>query len=98
LNERLFHHHGGLHGVAYDKFESILFSPMIPPTVGLPIPQTDHAVSVSLPTWDDNVAYEEGDPKLLDKMVGGYPRFVYHPLVRKVFTQKSYCKAVFVLR
>ncbi|KAJ2781540.1 Cystathionine gamma-synthase [Coemansia javaensis] len=38
-------------------------------------PSTPHAVSVSLPTWDDNVDYEKGDPRVLTRMVGGYPRF-----------------------
>ena len=38
-------------------------------------PYAAHAISVSLPTWRDNVAYEEGDRRVLDKMVSGYPRF-----------------------
>ncbi|KAI8841022.1 pyridoxal phosphate-dependent transferase [Chytriomyces cf. hyalinus JEL632] len=44
-----------------------------------------HAVSVSLPTWSDNVKYEEGDPLTIAALKCGYPRFVYHPLVVKVF-------------
>ncbi|KAI8612150.1 pyridoxal phosphate-dependent transferase [Chytriomyces sp. MP71] len=42
-----------------------------------------HAVSVSLPTWADNVKYEEGDPATIAALSCGYPRFVYHPLVVK---------------
>jgi cystathionine gamma-synthase len=34
------------------------------------------AVSVSLPTWKANVAYEEGEEWVLSKMKNGYPRFV----------------------
>lgn len=52
---------------------------------GTPIPDTSHAVSVSLPTWQSNVGYEEGDPKVLNAMKGGYPRFVFHPLIQKLF-------------
>ena len=34
-------------------------------TLGSPIPDfTDHAVSVSLPKWSDNVDYEEGIPRV----------------------------------
>ncbi|PWY76662.1 PLP-dependent transferase [Aspergillus eucalypticola CBS 122712] len=39
---------------------------------------TSHAVSVSLPTWADNVGYEEGDRRVVDKMTTGYPRFFIH--------------------
>ncbi|KAJ1668252.1 Cystathionine gamma-synthase [Coemansia sp. RSA 1813] len=38
-------------------------------------PSTPFAVSVSLPTWDDNVDYEKGEQRVLDAMVSGYPRF-----------------------
>ncbi|KAL8837368.1 MAG: hypothetical protein Q9170_002539 [Blastenia crenularia] len=42
--------------------------------VGLPIPaDTPHAVSVSLPTWESCVAYEEGEEWVLKKMNNGYP-------------------------
>lgn len=53
--------------------------------LGRPIPDSPHAVSVSLPTWADVVGYEEGDPRVLDKLACGYPRFVYHPRVRALF-------------
>jgi cystathionine gamma-synthase len=44
---------------------------------------TSHAISVSLPTWNDNVGYEEGDKRVLDKMVTGYPRFFIHRSIQK---------------
>ncbi|KAK3618777.1 Cystathionine gamma-synthase [Elasticomyces elasticus] len=45
-------------------------------TIGDPVPaNTPHAVSVSLPTWKANVAYEEGEAWILEKMQCGYPRF-----------------------
>ncbi len=34
------------------------------------------AVSVSLPTWRANVAYEEGEPSVVSRMTTGYPRCV----------------------
>lgn len=33
---------------------------------------------MSLPTWKDNVGYEEGDERVLSKMITGYPRFFIH--------------------
>lgn len=54
--------------------------------VGTPIPETPHAVSVSLPTWQANVGYEEGDPSVVNLMQGGYPRFVFHPFVKQLIT------------
>ncbi|KIK68588.1 hypothetical protein GYMLUDRAFT_215319 [Collybiopsis luxurians FD-317 M1] len=47
-----------------------------PVAVGLPVPPfTPHAISVSLPTWQDNVGYEEGEKRVVSAMVSGYPRF-----------------------
>lgn len=49
----------------------------------MPIPpNVSHAVSVSLPHWQDVVDYEEG--RLTDKMVTGYPRFFIHRSIQKV--------------
>ena len=47
-------------------------------------PLTAHAISVSLPTWRDNVGYEEGEKRVVDAMVTGYPRFFIHLSVQKV--------------
>ncbi|EMD00334.1 hypothetical protein BAUCODRAFT_21946 [Baudoinia panamericana UAMH 10762] len=47
-------------------------------------PNTPHAVSVSLPTWKSNVAYEEGERWVLDKMQCGYPRFFIHRSIERL--------------
>ncbi|KAJ3169922.1 hypothetical protein HDU88_000564 [Geranomyces variabilis] len=60
--------------------------------LGTPIPDTPHAVSVSLPAWRDNVAYEEGDPHLHAALRSGYPRFVYHDCVKRL---AAYCQTKF---
>ncbi len=52
--------------------------------LGSPIPDSPHAVSVCLPTWADIVGYEEKEPRVVDRMSTGYPRFFFHPLVRQV--------------
>jgi len=49
--------------------------------LGRPLPDSRHAISVCLPTWADNIAYEEGEPRVMESLQAGYPRFVYHPLV-----------------
>ncbi|KAF5617738.1 cystathionine gamma-synthase [Fusarium sp. NRRL 25303] len=41
-------------------------------------PDTAHAVSVSLPTWQANVGYEEGEDWVVNRMTTGYPRFFVH--------------------
>lgn len=43
-----------------------------------------HAVSVSLPTINDVVGYEEGDVKIIVKMKSGYPRFFRNFFVEKL--------------
>ncbi|RAL08422.1 cystathionine gamma-synthase [Aspergillus homomorphus CBS 101889] len=53
--------------------------------IGGPVPpNTDHAVSVSLPTWKANVAYEEGEPWITNSMQCGYPRFFIHPIIQEL--------------
>ncbi|KAF9010233.1 pyridoxal phosphate-dependent transferase [Cyathus striatus] len=47
-------------------------------------PHTPHAISVSLPTWRDNVGYEEGEKRVMDIMVSGYPRFFLHLSIQKL--------------
>ncbi|KAK2628922.1 hypothetical protein QTJ16_002025 [Diplocarpon rosae] len=39
---------------------------------------TPHATSVSLPKWEDNIGYEEGQEWVLSKLKTGYPRFFIH--------------------
>jgi len=48
-----------------------------------------HAVSVSIPTFKDVIAYEEGKNTQITR---GYPRFVLHPYLKKmaVFLQEKY--------
>lgn len=53
-------------------------------------PFTAHAISVSLPTWRDTVGYEEGEKRVMDAMVTGYPRFFIHLSIQKVSSVKSY--------
>lgn len=49
--------------------------------LGLPLPDSPHACSVCLPTWDSVIGYEEGREKVLKRMRAGYPRFFKHPSV-----------------
>ena len=58
-----------------------------PEHLGLPIPDDRDAVSVCLPLWDDNIAYEEGDPRVIDHLRSAYPRFCIHPDVRQLCKQ-----------
>ncbi|KAI2675803.1 hypothetical protein CBS147332_8781 [Penicillium roqueforti] len=53
--------------------------------LGGPVPpNTDHAVSVSLPSWRESIGYEEGEAWVIDKMQCGYPRFFVHPIIQKL--------------
>ena len=53
--------------------------------VGSPVPpHTPHAISVSLPKWLDVVGYEEGEKRIVDCMLNGYPRFFIHLTITKV--------------
>lgn len=52
--------------------------------LGRPIPDSPHAVSLALPRWEDVVAYEEKEPRILDRLVSGYPRFVINPLIEQL--------------
>ncbi|KAF4579601.1 hypothetical protein EYR40_000220 [Pleurotus pulmonarius] len=49
---------------------------------GQPIPPVEHAISVSLPTWKDNLNYEEDKKQLVGALVRGYPRFIVHERIR----------------
>ena len=55
--------------------------------LGVPLPDSLHAVSVSLPRWQDVVGYEEKLPDVVGKLRCGYPRFVIHRLVQEVARQ-----------
>ncbi|MCE9613386.1 MAG: PLP-dependent transferase [Lentisphaerae bacterium] len=57
--------------------------------MGMPIPDSPHAVSVALPRWADVVGYEEKHPDVVARMRGGYPRFVIHERVRELAAQMA---------
>ncbi len=48
------------------------------------MPDSKHAVSACLPTWADNIAYEEGAAAVIDRLQAAYPRFCLHPNVRSL--------------
>lgn len=53
--------------------------------IGAPIPQNiPHAVSVTLPTWEATVGYEEGEDWVVNKMNSGYPRFFIHSVIQEL--------------
>src|SRR5690606_20152072 len=52
--------------------------------LGTRIPDRPHAVSCSLPTMRDVIAYEERDAATVAQMQSGYPRFVIHPFLGAV--------------
>ena len=51
---------------------------------GTKIPNSMHAVSVSMPTLKDIVGYEEKHPETLSHILTGYPRYVIHPYILKI--------------
>jgi cystathionine gamma-synthase len=53
-------------------------------TLGRALPESTHAVSMSLPRWSDVVGYEAHKPEVWSHIKMGYPRFVYHPLVQEL--------------
>lgn len=53
--------------------------------IGTPIPDnTGHAISVTLPTWEAVVGYEEGQEWVKLKMKIGYPRYFIHGLIQEL--------------
>jgi cystathionine gamma-synthase len=55
-----------------------------PEELGHPLPESPHAVSVSLPLWEHVIGYEEEDPAVLRKLRCGYPRFFLPPLLEQL--------------
>lgn len=53
--------------------------------LGLPLPDSNHACSVCLPTWETVVGYEEGREKIIRRLRTGYPRFFKNPMVERLF-------------
>ncbi|KAF9174086.1 hypothetical protein BGX20_001061 [Mortierella sp. AD010] len=62
--------------------------------LGSPVPNVPHAISVSLPTFRDNVDYEEAAPRVVNAMVSGYPRFFVSLKVKELgaICEKKYGK------
>lgn len=60
-----------------------------PSDLGRPLPESPHAVSVCLPTWSDNVGYEEQEPRVVEALQSGYPRFVVPNVVREMFDRAA---------
>ncbi|KAG7661411.1 STR2 [[Candida] subhashii] len=58
--------------------------------IGVPIPNIPHAVSVTLPTWEATVGYEEGENWVVSKMNSGYPRFFIHPIIQELCRKIEY--------
>ena len=52
--------------------------------LGLPMPDSLHAVSACLPLWQHNIGYEEADPEIVGRLQAAYPRFCLHPFVREL--------------
>lgn len=52
--------------------------------LGTPVPNSPHAVCVSLPTMEDVMGYEEKRPQTLAKIKSGYPRFLVHEFIAQV--------------
>lgn len=53
--------------------------------LGQPLPDSPHACSVCLPTWESIIGYEEGREKILKRLETGYPRFFKHRVVERLF-------------
>ena len=52
----------------------------IPLGNSLPV-NNPHSVSVSLPTLEDVIGYEENRPEILNQLKNGYPRFFKNKMV-----------------
>ncbi len=62
--------------------------------LGKAIPNSPHAVSVSLPRWEDVIAYEEKDPACIEALQSIYPRFGLNPLIAQIsqkILEKHHC-------
>jgi cystathionine gamma-synthase len=53
--------------------------------LGFSIPEGEpHAVSVSLPKWEDVCDYERGAARVVEAMQIGYPRFFVNKIIQQV--------------
>ena len=70
------------------SIEQLLREPLCQPEdLGRPIPDSPHAASACLPTWQDNIGYEEQDPRVTSRLTTGYPRFVYNQICSDLFAE-----------
>lgn len=53
-------------------------------SLGTPFPESPHAVISCLPTMADVRGYEEHDPRVIQSLELGYPRFVCHRYIRRL--------------
>ena len=60
-----------------------------PEDLGEPIPDSPHAVSVAMPTWESVIGYEKEDPEVHAALKCGYPRFFCHPTVEALFGEAT---------
>ncbi|KAI0693728.1 pyridoxal phosphate-dependent transferase [Cytidiella melzeri] len=62
--------------------------------IGIPIPHSQHAISVSFPTWAVSIGYKERDLAVLDRLKSGYPRYWIHHSVRTLsyYLEQKYAK------
>lgn len=58
-----------------------------PDDLGKPLPESEYAVSVCMPTWQHVVDYEEGKDYVHNALQSAYPRFVYSRQCRDLFRQ-----------
>ena len=52
--------------------------------LGYSIPDSIHAVSVALPTWNDVINYEEKNQECMNLLKSIYPRFGLNPVVKRL--------------
>ena len=52
--------------------------------LGARLPESPHSVISSLPTMADVRGYEEQEPRVIDTLKSGYPRFVVHEFIRRL--------------
>jgi cystathionine gamma-synthase len=57
--------------------------------LGKPLPDSVHAVSVSMPAWAHVIGYEECEEAVINALKCGYPRFFRHPLIQRLFEEAS---------
>ena len=58
-----------------------------PEDLGAPLPDSIHANSVCLPEWQDVIDYEEKNPRVMEQLQAGYPRFVIPPSCARLFNE-----------